>query len=317
MKVLVITGPTATGKTALALRLAQELNGELVSADSRQVYIGADIVTGKDIPPHFCLQPSPLTWQGQALTYYTNDHVRIWLYDVVPASVQFNVSYWLDCANLVINNIHSRHKLPIVVGATGLYIKALTHNLSHITTPPNPQLRYQLQDMSPAQLYAHLCKVNPHRAAALNASDRANPRRLIRAIEISTSIPISPVDLPAPNRDYLVLGLTCPRSDLYARIDERVSFRIAAGAQAETQRLVTQFGWDAPGLNAAGFQVWHDPDSARTRWAFAEHHDARRQAMWLNRYPHPYLLNVAQSDYLSQAESLVSTWYNLPSAKKD
>jgi len=118
-KVLVICGPTATGKTALGLELAKKFNGELISADSRQVYVGMDLVTGKDLPVGTKPFISQIRWRDRFLKYYIIKNVNIWLYDIVNPDEPFNVAYWKEVADLVINDIHLRGKLPIVVGGTG------------------------------------------------------------------------------------------------------------------------------------------------------------------------------------------------------
>jgi tRNA dimethylallyltransferase len=114
-KLLIISGPTASGKTDLALKLAYRLNGELVSADSRQVYVGMDIVTGKDIPTGFSKEQSGLRWNNRDISYYSDSKTRIWLTDLVYPNESFNVSFWNTCATTVISDIHARGKLPIVV----------------------------------------------------------------------------------------------------------------------------------------------------------------------------------------------------------
>src|SRR3989344_4958306 len=124
-KVLIICGPTATGKTKLAARLAKRFNGELVSADSRQVYRGMDLTTGKEMPD-----------------------VPIWLYDVAHPDEDFSVSHWVKLAKDAISDIQKRNKLPIVVGGTGLYIQALLRPFETIDIPPNKKLREKLQKLT-------------------------------------------------------------------------------------------------------------------------------------------------------------------------
>ncbi len=124
-KLLVICGPTATGKTVLAAEIAKQFNGELVSADSRQVYRSMDICTGKDRPD-----------------------VPIWLYDIVDPDEEFSVSQWVVLARGAIADIHKRNKLPIVVGGTGLYIHALLYPFETINIPPDRTLRNKLQALS-------------------------------------------------------------------------------------------------------------------------------------------------------------------------
>jgi len=167
IKVLVVSGPTATGKTAFGLELAKELNGEIVSADSRQVYIGNDLETGKD------------------LDLINKSGIKVWLINELNPGEEFSVSNWRKLANLAIEDILSRGKLPIVVGGSGLYIRALTENLLSVDIPRDMVLRKELKLKSASELFDYLKSVNSAKAKSMNNSDRKNPRRLIRAIEIS------------------------------------------------------------------------------------------------------------------------------------
>lgn len=320
-EILIISGPTATGKTALALQLAAKLNGELVSADSRQVYIGVDIVTGKDIPPNARYSMSNIQWQGRELGYYSTDNTRIWLYDVVYPNEQFNVSFWHNCATRIISDIHSRGKLPIIVGVTGLYIKSLTHDLGHIHIPHNPGLRKQLASLSPQELFVYLNQLDPVRSQTLNQSDQLNPRRLLRAIELATS------PLPSPSlglREGLgvsyQVSLTAPRQFLYDRINHRVLNRISAGAEQEVKSLVQHYGWSVPGLHVSGYQVWQDYFTSRltleqviTNWQLAEHRDCRHQSTWFAKHPGQLQLSVDQDKVFP----LALAWYNKLHAAQD
>ncbi len=232
-KVLVICGPTATGKTKLALQMAKEFNGELISADSRQVYIGNDLETGKD---------KDLIGDS-----------RIWLLDMIKSGEEFSVSSWRRLAHNAIKDILARDKLPIVVGGSGLYIKALVQNLSDVDVPRIAKLRNS--NMSVTELFNYLKKIDIKKAISLNNSDKNNPRRLVRAIEIA--------QCPSPRLGeglrvrFIQIGLTASKEELIKRIKKRVkqrgldkSFEIK-----EINIMKKQLVWFKKQLNITWFDI--------------------------------------------------------------
>ena len=220
-KLLVICGPTATGKTAFSAMLAKKFNGELISADSRQVYRGMDIVTGKDRPD-----------------------VPIWLYDVVNPDEEFSVSHWMRLAKQAIEDIQKRNKLPIVVGGTGLYIHALLNPLETIDIPPNQHLRKKLQCITVGELQQMISRGD------MNQSDWNNPRRLIRKIEVAESKIVMQKQLNT--FDYLIIGLTASLTELYRRIDKRLEKRTRAGMDVEIASLRARYNRNLPSMSAIG-----------------------------------------------------------------
>lgn len=220
-KLLVISGPTATGKTALAATLAKKFNGELLSADSRQVYRGMNLTTGKDRPD-----------------------VPIWLYDVVEPDEDFSVSHWVQRARDAIKDITRRKKLPIVVGGTGLYIHALLHPFDTIDVPPNKTLREKLQTLSVQKLQKLVAR------GSMNDSDWNNPRRLMRKIELAGAKKTTHV--VKNSYDALVVGLTAPISVLNKRIDERLKERTRQGLESEAATLLATYKHDLPSMSAIG-----------------------------------------------------------------
>lgn len=233
-KVLVVCGPTATGKTKLALRLAQEFNGELISADSQQVYLGRDLETGKDKD--------------------ILGDTKIWLMDILEQTNDFSVSLWRKMAHEAIKDILTRGKLPIVVGGSGLYIRALVENLPDVDVPQNIDLRSQMKDASSSELFTYLNKIDPVRAKNLNNSDRNNPRRLIRAIEIS----LTPNSyMLTPEYRYVIVGLTAPKEFLIERITQRVKDR-GLGEEyikKEIEIMKKQLVWFKKQTNIAWFDI--------------------------------------------------------------
>lgn len=220
-KLLVICGPTATGKTAIAAALAKKFNGELISADSRQIYRGMDIVTGKE-----------------------RGDVPVWLYDVVNPDEEFSVSHWVKLAKNAIADIVKRGKLPIVVGGTGLYIQALLHPIETIDIPPNRRLRKKLQLLSVSELQHMIVR------GEINQSDWNNPRRLIRKIEIAQSKIVFGKQIY--QCDYFIIGLIAPLPVLDKRIDERLTVRMRCGLEAETVSLLARYNPNLPSMSAIG-----------------------------------------------------------------
>jgi tRNA dimethylallyltransferase len=324
-KILIICGPTATGKTSFALEVAKKINGELVSADSRQVYTGMDIVTGKDIPLSLIKRgdkgvSSNLLWHNRYLIYYLINGIRIWLYDVVNPDEEFNVSFWKECADLVIANIHKRGKLPIVVGGTGLYLKSLTQFLSQISIPPNPKLRAELAGKNPEYLFNYLHQLNPLTSAHINQSDRFNPRRLIRAIEIakaSSKVTKSKSNNEAMKQfNNLTICLTSSKDYLYSRINQRVDDRVSQGAIQEAKNLLAKYSPNLPSMTSSGYRAFSDPDPIN-KWKILEHQYARRQLTWFKKQPDIHWFDIADLNWTKLALDQISNWYNKTNAQKD
>ena len=171
-KLLVICGPTSVGKTSLAIRLAKKFNGEIVSADSRQVYKKMDIGTGKDLPAN-----SKLQTLNSKLGFYLIQSIKLWGYDLVEANEEFNVSEYLNIAKTVITDIQKRGKLPILVGGSGFYIKGVIDGIPTVNIPANKELRNKLESMTAPDLFEKLAELSAERAGSMNSSDKKNPRR--------------------------------------------------------------------------------------------------------------------------------------------
>src|SRR4030042_602027 len=248
-KRLIICGPTAVGKTSLAIELARTLEGELVSADSKQVYKGLDIGTGKDIPP-----------QAKRKGFYLYKGVKIWGYDLVGASQDYSVAQFVAFAQDRIKRIRKDGKLPILVGGTGLYIRAIVDGIGTVEIPNNNALRKNLAEKEVQELFELLAQLDPIKAGSLNASDKKNPRRLIRAIEIATWRLNSggrKLKQVRPQEDALFIGLIAPKKVLYERIDKRVETRLRAGIIKEiTALLKSGVDWDNQSMSSLGYRQW-------------------------------------------------------------
>jgi len=281
---------------------------EIISADSRQVYTGMDIVTGKDIPSHFIKEKSSVWWRDRYLSYYTDGTTKIWLTDVVQPHEPFNVAFWRECADLIIKNITLRKKRAWVVGGTGLYVRSLLHSLENTTIPPNPTLRSQLLGKDAQHLFDYLNRLDPARAASLNHSDRFNPRRLVRAIEVAYSAP--PISGPIPYTGSLVLGLTAPKEVLYDRISQRVHERMEQGAPQEASRLLNKYGTQLPSMSACGYLSFTTANP-QAHWISTEHAYLRRQLTWYKKQPEVSWFDVTAPGWETQAKDAISQWYNL------
>lgn len=226
-KLIVIAGPTAVGKSAVALDLAKKIGGEIVSADSVQVYRGLDIGSAK---------PS---WEERA-------QVPHHLLDIVDPEENYTVADFQRDATRAINEIHARGKLPLLVGGTGLYIRAVVRGFAFTEYGINQELRRKLQKIAAAEgpevLHAELAKVDPKTAQRLHPHDL---RRVIRALEVflQSKTPISQQEEntpPQPVYDAVLFCLTRPRPVLYRRIEERVDAMISAGLVEEVKNLLAQ-----------------------------------------------------------------------------
>jgi tRNA dimethylallyltransferase len=225
---IVLVGPTATGKTAVAVELAEQLGGEIINADSMQVYRGMDIGTAK-----------PNAEERARAQFH--------LLDVLPPDQPFTVADWKAQAEAALAEIAAREHWPIICGGTGLYIRALLDDWSLAATPAEPALRDRLRselasEGAPA-LHARLREIDPATAARLHPNDAV---RIVRALEVyeATGRPIS--DYQAQDRATRTprpayrIGLTLPRPELYARIEARVESMLAAGWEAEVRGLLAQ-----------------------------------------------------------------------------
>lgn len=254
-KLLIITGPTATGKTKLGVLLARKYNGEIISADSRQVYKYMDIATGKDKSEY--------------------GEIPVWGLDLVEPSYNFNVSDFVKFANEKINDVQQRGKLPIIVGGTALYIKALAEPPETLHIPKDEVLRLELEKLSIEELQKRLGE------NMMNASDVNNPRRLVRAIEVKESGITDTGRYSSAIDNYTIINLTAPLDYIFSRIDQRVEDRLKHGAKAELEKLVGMgFSLTLPSMSATGYHEIEDPEL----WKLHERQYAKRQIVFLKKF---------------------------------
>lgn len=311
-KLLVILGSTSTGKTDLALYLAKKLNGELVSCDSRQVYIGLDLGTGKF--------PGGRWKKGKG--FWEIDGVKIWMYDVISPNKQYTVYDYVKDARKAIEEILKRDKLPIIVGGTGLYLKALLEGLSNLTIPVDLKLRKELEKLSLGGLQKRLQEVSAQKWEKMNNSDRQNPRRLVRYIEL-VSVPHTREILllyqtVRDQNDILKIGLTASREILYQRSDERVISRINQGMIDEASKLykkglslkrMRQLGLEYAVLaDYLSGEIKNKEELIRTLQGKI-HHYIRRQLTWFKKEEGINWFDITSKGYIAKMEKRISEWY--------
>lgn len=288
--VIVILGPTASGKSELAIKLAKRFPGQIVSADSRQIYQGLNIGTGK-------------------VAAAQQRQVKHYLLDIVKPSQQLYLPQYQRLANQALSKISQAGYLPFLVGGTGLYLSAVIENYQIPKVAPQSKRRRQLEKMTAKALFSLLKKLDFQTAKKI---DRYNKRRLIRAIEFSQStgqsfLPSQKIGQPKFN--FLLIGLQTDRARLYGRINKRVAKMLQAGLAREVKRLVKRYGWQAPALTSIGYQEWRPYfEGQQTRAQVLEkiqqnsRNYAKRQLTWFQRMAKRskinWLTNSAQANAL-------------------
>lgn len=282
IKALAITGPTASGKTALSLLVAKRLGCEIISCDSMQIYRGMDIGTAKPSVDEMCGIPHHLI-------------------DIADIDEPFSVAKFVELASNAINDIVSRGKLPIIAGGTGLYIDTLIMGTQLSATEDDPELRERLFKEAEAEgieaLHQKLAEVDPESAKAIHPN---NLKRVVRALEIyyKTGLTKTEQDIKsrtaesiyAPHTVYIVPS---ERETIYKRIDRRVDIMFESGLEAEVRSLYEKGLRDTPTASQAiGYKEFYpyfdglcDIDSVKEAICINTRHYAKRQLTWFNRKP--------------------------------
>lgn len=290
-KIIVILGPTASGKSDAAIALAKKFNGEIISADSRQVYKGLDIGSGK-----VSKDESRIKNQESSKASYFSEGICHHLIDVAEPMEDFNVSHFQKQAEETIAKILAQNKLPIICGGTGFWIDALVNDISLPNVKPDEKLRAELSLQSATKLFAKLQKLDPERAQNI---DPKNKVRLIRAIEIATALGKVPSRSTVNGHqsskyDCLQLGLDVPRETLNAKIKKRLQVRFDEGMTTEVENLHkngVSWEWlEKIGLEyrwiARFLQAKISQKEMQEKLYFDSIHYAKRQMTWLKKNQH-------------------------------
>lgn len=258
---IVIVGPTASGKSALSMDIAQKYSGEIICADSRTIYKGMDIGTAKP-------------------THYDQELVSHHCLDIVGPDTSFSAARFKQLATDAINDVSSRGKMPIMVGGTGLYVDAVIFDYQFLPLA-DPIERARLNEMNVEQLQTEI--ISRGLDMPTNSS---NPRHLVRTIEANGMRP-NKSDLRS---NTLVLGLNPGLNILKTRIEKRIEIMIDMGFIEEIERLSERFGWDSPGLLAPGYKAFREYienkislDDAKQQFFRNDYLLARRQITWFKR----------------------------------
>jgi tRNA dimethylallyltransferase len=298
---LVIVGPTAVGKSALAIRLCEELGGEIVTADSRQVYRLMDIGTDK---------PGP------------EDQARVphHMIDLVNPDEAFTLAMYQDRAGTVIHDLHAKGVLPVLAGGTPLYVNAIVEGWSMPRVEPDPVLRARLEEEAGqhgvAHLHERLRTLDPVAAGRIL---RSNTRRIIRALEVIevTGRPISEQQARSrPPYETLSIALECERPELYTRIDRRVDSQIERGLVDEVLDLLERgYAMDLPSMSGLGYRQIGDYLSGRStlpeavqRIKWDTHAFLRHQQNWFRRMTSAMRFDATSGTPLDRILSAVLEW---------
>ncbi len=302
---LVLYGPTVTGKTNLAIEIAKKYNGELISADSRQIFKRLDIGTGK-VSSNSTVKKFP--------DYWIVDGVKIYGFDIKNPQESFSAAAFIDYAQDCIYNIQREKKLPIVVGGTGFYIKSLLFGIGTSGVEPNINLRKKLKELTVAELYETLLRLNSVKALSLNESDRYNPRRLTRAIEVAASKKLPNTGKPITANQYKIIVLSAPNKFLYLRADAWLEKRLELGLEKEIQSLLAS-GIDSHWLESLGLEYkWLtqaslgiiSKDEAINRLKGDIHAYIRRQKTFIRQLKKIDIFDISKKDWKKSLEKNLS-----------
>lgn len=314
-KLLVILGATSTGKTDLALEFAKKLNGELVSADSRQVYKYLDIGTGK--------KPGHEVEIKKKDGFWMMDGIKIWLYDIVSPQTEFSLYGYILKAKDAIKKISENRKLPILVGGTGFYIRSLLEGLSDFGFAKDPVLRKELAALSSEEIGSRIYQMNPEIFRNLNNSEAKNAVRLIRIYEKLTSPKIEKNFIGLEKDfDVLKIGLKTDRKILRERIKQRLVKRIEQGMIEESKKLLAEKTLTYEKMEELGLEYRYiakflkgeikSLDELIEILSLKIGQFAKRQETWFKREKNVAWFDIEDKAFPEEVVKRVTDWYNTP-----
>lgn len=300
-KVITIIGPTASGKTALSLEIAKRFNGEIVSADSRQIYRGMDIGTAKAVPKS---KTKPQKSKIKSENYLV-DGIKHHLVNIKNPDQDYSVGQYKKDALTAIGKILKDGNLPIIVGGTGLYVDAVVKNLDIPEVKENKKLRAKLEKEIKTKgldfVFKKLVALDPEAAYIV---DPKNPRRIVRAMEVAfaTGRPFTAQRKAGPPLfDFLQIGLKLLPEKLKEKIQKRTTRMIRDGLVDEVKKLVKKYGYAPKAFDAIGYREIIDIFKNKTTLAEAEDlinkntwHYAKRQMTWFNKNPAIHWFGASQ-----------------------
>lgn len=266
----IIFGPTASGKSAQAYELAQKLNTDVLSFDSRHIYQEMDIVTGKDRPPQ--------AWSHQLLGV-----------DLVTPDQDFSIRHYHEYAKPIINSYRKRHQPLVLVGGSWQYVNVLIRPPASLLVPIDEKWRQQASTLTLNQLQTKLQQLDESKFSAMNQSDAANPRRLIRAVEVANQPEANkPEPLLLPD-EYQLITKSPSINLITSQISKRIQERIEQGAIEETKNLIEKYpDWSTPAFSATGYGPLRqfiegqiNEATMKQTWLHQEREYAKRQLVWL------------------------------------
>jgi len=302
-KIIVLLGPTSSGKTSLAIDLCKKMNGEIVSSDSRQIYTHMDIGTGKTpVKSDIKIEKGDENW--------IMDGVPVWGYDLVDPTQYFSAYDFALFAIEKVKDIISRNKTPFIVGGTGFYINVLTGEIKLDKTPPDFSLRKKLGELTTKELEQKLKKENPRLA---KKTDLNNPARMVRAIEKTVSTKKrEPIRL-LEDVEFVKIGLTASRKLLYERVDAWVEEVWAEGLVDETKRLLNSEFKDSEKLKGLVYKTTvkyvngEMPEKkAKQKIKHNLHAYIRRQQTYFKKIPNIIWVDVSQDNKLEKVYNIAN-----------